>query len=88
MQIVCAYTLLTAVTTTDAALLTNAATTPLPIIGARVPVVGFYLLTTILLLGFYAYLHLYLQRLWEGLAALPAVFPDNRTLDQAAYLGC
>ena len=85
MQIVCAYTMLTAVTTTDAALLTNAATTPLPIIGARVPVVGFYLLTPVLLLGFYAYLHLYLQRLWEGLAALPAVFPDNRTLDQAAY---
>ena len=85
MQIVCAYTLLTAVTTTDAALLTNSATTPLPIIGARVPVVGFYLLTPVLLLGFYAYLHLYLKRLWEGLAALPAVFPDNRTLDQAAY---
>ena len=36
-------------------------------------------------LGFYAYLHLYLQRLWEALASLPSVFPDHRTLDQAAY---
>ena len=85
MQLVCAYSLLTAATTKDAALLTNTATTPLPIINVQVPVVGFYLLTPVLLLGFYTYFHLYLQRLWEALADLPAVFPDGRPLDRAAY---
>ena len=38
-----------------------------------------------LLIGLYCYLHIYLQRLWEGLASLPAVFPDGRTLDERAY---
>ena len=28
---------------------------------------------------------MYLQRLWSGLAGLPAIFPDGRTLDQRAY---
>jgi uncharacterized protein YjbI with pentapeptide repeats len=33
----------------------------------------------------FVYLHLYLQRLWEALAELPAVFPDGRPLDKRAY---
>lgn len=33
----------------------------------------------------YAYFHLYLQRLWEGLSGLPAIFPDGKRLDQRAY---
>ena len=85
MQLVCAYTLLTVATTTDAALVTNSATSPLPIIGSRIPILGFYWLTPVLLLGFYTYFHLYSQRLWEGLAGMPAVFPDGTTLDKAAY---
>ena len=85
MLLVCAYTLLTAFTTTDAGLVTNSGTSPLPIIGARIPIVGFYWCSPVLLLGVYVYFHLYSQRLWEALAALPAVFPDRRTLDRAAY---
>ena len=85
MLLVCAYTLLTAATTTDAALVTNSGTSPLPIIGSRIPIVGFYLVTPVLLLGFYVYFHLYAQRLWESLAVLPAVFPDGRRLDKAVY---
>ena len=71
MLLVCAYTLLTAATTTDAALVTNSGTSPLPIVGSRIAIVRFYLVMPVLLLGFYVYFHLYTQRLWESLAVLP-----------------
>jgi uncharacterized protein YjbI with pentapeptide repeats len=69
-------------TTTDARLLNDSASIPLPGIGRALPLVGFYLIAPVLLLAFYIYSHLYLQRLWERLAELPAVFPDGRTLDK------
>ena len=79
------YSWLTIATTTDVALITNSASTPLPIIQTNVPIVGFYWAAPVILLTLYIYLHLYLQSMWEGLASLPAVFPDGRTLDQKAY---
>lgn len=85
MLLGCLYSWLTIATTTDARLLTNSASSPLPIIGTAIPIVGFYLAAPILLLGLYIYFHLYLQRLWEGLAELPAVFPDGKALDKRIY---
>jgi uncharacterized protein YjbI with pentapeptide repeats len=38
-----------------------------------------------MLIAVYAYFHMYLQRLWRGLASLPAVFPDGEALDDKAY---
>lgn len=81
----CLYAWLTIATTTDARLLTNSASSPLPIIGAAIPIVGFYWAAPLFLLAVYIYFHLSLQRLWEGLASLPAVFPDGRALDERAY---
>ena len=81
----CVFSWLTVATTTDAALLTNSATTPLPIIQTKVPIAGFYWAAPLILLSLYIYLHLYLQRLWEGMASLPAIFTDGRTLDERAY---
>ena len=81
----CVYSWLTIATTTDARLLTNSASSPLPIIGTEIPIAGFYWVAPILLLGVYVYLHLYLQRLWEGLADLPAVFPDGKPLNKKVY---
>ena len=81
----CAYTVLTIATTTDARLLTNSSSSPLPIIGTPIPIVSFYWAAPLLLLAFYLYFHLYMQRLWEGLARLPSVFPDGRSLDERAY---
>jgi uncharacterized protein YjbI with pentapeptide repeats len=81
----CTYAWLTIASTQDAALLLNSATSTLPIIGTDVPIVGFYVIAPIVLLSTYLYLHVYLQRLWEGLASLPAVFPDGRPLDHRAY---
>lgn len=81
----CIYCWLTIATTTDVRLLTNSVSSPLPIIQSEIPIVGFYWIAPIMLMSAYLYLHLYLQRLWEGLADLPAIFPDGRPLDKKVY---
>lgn len=81
----CAYAWLSIATTDDAALVTNTGATQLPIINVAVPVAGFYWAAPALLLLVYLYFHLYLQRLWEALAPLPAVLPDGRPLHQRAH---
>lgn len=68
--------------TTDLQLLRNSAFLPLRRVGDAIPMVGFYLFWPVLLFGFYLYFHLYLQRLWNSLAELPAIFPDGRALDK------
>jgi len=80
----CAYSLLTIATTTDAELLTNEATSQLPIIGTTIPIVGFYWAAPLAMFVVYVYFHLQLQRLWEELAALPSVFPSGEDLDSKA----
>jgi uncharacterized protein YjbI with pentapeptide repeats len=54
----------------------------LPALGTALPVPWFALGTPLLLLALYVWLHLYLQRMWEALAELPAVFPDGTPLDR------
>lgn len=81
----CVYGWLTIASTSDVLLLTNSASSPLPIIGASIPIVSFYVVGPLILLLLYIYLHLHLQRLWERLADLPAVFPDGRSLGKRAY---
>lgn len=85
MLLGCVYSWLAIATTTDARLLTNSASSPLPIIQTEVPIAGFYWAAPLILLSVFFYLHLYLQRLWEGLAKLPAVFPDGEALHERAY---
>jgi uncharacterized protein YjbI with pentapeptide repeats len=81
----CVYTWLTVATTTDPLLLTNSISSPLPIIRTEIPIAGFFWVAPLILLGLYLYFHIYLQRLWENLAELPAVFPDGTRLDKKAY---
>lgn len=85
--LVCAYTWLTVASTTDAQLLNNAAppSSRMPILGIDIPLVRFYMVAPLLLVSLYIYFHLSLQRLWEELADLPAVFPDGKPLDRKAY---
>ncbi len=85
--LLCAYTWLTILATRDAQLLNNAAppASRLPILGTDIPLIQFYLVGPLLLFCFYIYFHLCLQRLWEELANLPAVFPDARSLDSKAH---
>jgi hypothetical protein len=49
-------------------------------IQTSIPIVGFYWVAPLLLLCAYFYLHFYLQKLWEELGSLPAIFPDGRPL--------
>ena len=85
MLLACVYSWLTIATTTDARLLTNSASSPLPIIGTEIPIAYFYWAAPFILVALYVYLHFYLQRLWDGLAGLPAIFPDGKRVDQRAY---
>jgi uncharacterized protein YjbI with pentapeptide repeats len=76
----CLYSWLTIATTTDLNLITNRASSPLPIIQTSIPIVGFYAVAPLLLLCVYFYFHFYLQKLWEELGSLPAILPDGRPL--------
>lgn len=81
----CLYAWLVIGAATDSNLIVNAPGAPLPILQASVPLVGFFVLAPGLLFVLYLYLHLYLQRLWQELGALPAVFPDGRPLHLTVF---
>jgi uncharacterized protein YjbI with pentapeptide repeats len=68
-------------TTKDSQLLRNAPALPFFGLQADVPFVPFYLFGPVVILCLYICFHLYLQRLWDGAAQLPAIFPDGRSLD-------
>ena len=80
LMVACLYCLITIGTATDAALFDDSGSTNLPIIQAPVPFTWFYFVAPVLLLCLYVYMHLYLQRLWEAFAGLPALLPDGRQL--------
>jgi uncharacterized protein YjbI with pentapeptide repeats len=80
-----AYAWIIIMSTTDVALLTNATAAKLPLIDTEIPVAAFYLAAPLVLLALSLYFHLYLQRLWELLADLPAAFPDGTPLDKKVY---
>jgi uncharacterized protein YjbI with pentapeptide repeats len=84
MLAACLYCWLTIATTSDVNLIVNRATSPLPIIGTSIPIVGFYFIAPLLLVGIYFYFHLYLQKLWDEMGSLPAIFPDGRPLQAKA----
>jgi hypothetical protein len=80
-----AYTFLTMATTKDIQLITNTNSSKLPVIGTEIPIVGFYVATPLILLALFVYFHIYLQRLWEAIAKLPAIFPSGRRLDEETH---
>ena len=84
MLAACLYSWLTIATTSDVNLVVNRATSPLPIIGTSIPIVGFYFVAPLLLLVIYFYFHLYLQKLWDEMGSLPAIFPDGRPVHAKA----
>lgn len=77
----CALTWLRITTTADVQLLVNAPVLPVYGLESLLPLVAFYLCGPVALLGLYVGFHLGLQRLWDGAAAQPAIFPDGRRLD-------
>jgi len=85
LLIACAYSWLTIASTKDAELLSNRATSSLPIIGVTIPIVSFYLAAPIVLLGVFVYFCLQLHRVWIELSTLPAIFPDGVSLDRKSF---
>ena len=80
MLAACLYCWLTIAATTDLNLIADRATSSLPIIQTTIPIVGFFYVAPLLLLGVFFYLHFYLQKLWQELSILPAIFPDGKPL--------
>jgi uncharacterized protein YjbI with pentapeptide repeats len=77
LGLACAYAAL-AISTTE----TGGGTLELPIIGLDISVRGFYFVVPVLLLAGLGYFHLQMQRVWEEIARLPAVFPDGKAVDR------
>jgi uncharacterized protein YjbI with pentapeptide repeats len=68
-------------TTPDSQLVKNSSALPFSGLQTAVPFIPFYLFGPVVILGLYVCFHLYMQRLWDGIAQLPAIFPDGRKLD-------
>ena len=81
IMLVNAFAWLRIFTTRDPQLLRNAPALPFFGLQADVPFVPFFLFGPVVILSLYVCFHLYMQRLWDGAAQLPAIFPDGRRLD-------
>lgn len=71
------------VSVSDTLILRNAALLPFPILRNGVPLAQFFLLSPLVIGAAYLWLHVYLQRLWEATASLPAILENGRRLDQS-----
>jgi len=68
-------------TTPDSHLVRNSSALPFSALQTTLPFIPFYLFGPVVILCLYLCFHLYMQRLWDGIAQLPAIFPDGRKLD-------
>jgi uncharacterized protein YjbI with pentapeptide repeats len=68
-------------TTPDSQLVKNASALPFSGLETTLPFIPFYLFGPVVILSLYLWFQLYMQRLWDGIAQLPAIFPDGRRLD-------
>jgi uncharacterized protein YjbI with pentapeptide repeats len=84
MLLVCAYSWLTINSTLDAKLLTDTAVSKLPILNAELPIVNFYALVPLAIVGVAIVAMLQAQRLWSAVAAAPSVLPDGTAMADRA----
>lgn len=68
-------------TTHDSQLLKNSSALPFFGMQADLPFIPFYLFGPVIIFCVYVCFHLFVQRLWDGAAQLPAIFPDGQKLD-------
>jgi uncharacterized protein YjbI with pentapeptide repeats len=80
MMAACLYSWLTIATTSDVNLITNDVTSALPIIDTNIPIVGFYVVAPLVLLAIYIYFQITMQRFYDAVSSMPAVFPDGSPL--------
>jgi uncharacterized protein YjbI with pentapeptide repeats len=82
--LICAYSWLTINSTVDKQLLTDTAVSKLPILNADIPIVNFYALVPIALVGLAVIALLQAQRLWSAIAAAPESLPDGTAMADRA----
>ncbi len=79
------YSWLTLLSVTDGRLLSHSSALSLPFSGVLIPTVWFFIGMPVILFCLFIYFQLILQRNWEALSDLPAIFPDGVRLDKKAY---
>ena len=84
MLLVCVYSWLTINSTVDSKLLTDSSTSKLPILNVDIPIVNFYVLVPIALVGVAVVAMLQAQRVWASVAASPSVLPDATAMADRA----
>ncbi|HXB24704.1 MAG TPA: pentapeptide repeat-containing protein [Gemmatimonadaceae bacterium] len=84
MLLVCVYSWLTINSTVDSKLLTDSSTSKLPILNVDIPIVNFYVLVPIALVGVAIVAMLQAQRVWASVAASPSVLPDATAMADRA----
>src|SRR5262249_11160570 len=71
--------------TTDIQILTNAITFKIPLVDVEIPLNNLYWIGPLVLYILYVACQMYLQRLWEAMADLPACFPDGMAVTRKTY---
>ncbi|MDQ6828483.1 MAG: pentapeptide repeat-containing protein, partial [Gemmatimonadota bacterium] len=84
VMLVCAYSWLTISSTLDSKLLTDTAVSKLPVVNADIPIVNFFTLVPIVLVGMALLLMLQAQRLWSAIAEAPSIMPDGSSMSDRA----
>jgi len=82
LAIVLIYTWLSAVRVSDAVLFSGLPSLRLPYLQIGLTAQAFFIAAPLVLLVLYLYVQLRLQRAWETIGELPAVFPDSEALDK------
>lgn len=85
MLLGCLYSFIIIFTVTDAAIITDSPSSPLPIFGTAVRFDVIFKWAPFFLLSLFAYFRIYLQRSWEKLSILPSVFPNGRTVNEMVH---
>ena len=80
MVLGCVVAWLTVANVSDGALIANATTSSLPLIDSQIPIARFFMFAPVILLLLYAYFAVHMQRAWEEITLLPAIFPDGRSV--------
>jgi uncharacterized protein YjbI with pentapeptide repeats len=60
-------------------------TLTLPFVQVDIGLWGFYHVVPVLLALAFGYFHLQMQRVWDEMAQLPAIFPDGKAIDQKVH---
>jgi uncharacterized protein YjbI with pentapeptide repeats len=79
LGLACAYAALAISTEVEGTTLT------LPFVQVDFSLRGFYHVVPVLLALGFGYFHLQMQRVWEEISGLPAIFPDGKAIDQKVH---